>query len=207
MARRGSVGLARGVGPRRLRSHHTGRNLAVSPSEVRPLNLMLVVARILHVVLGATWVGFATFAAFFVVPAIQDVGPDGGKVMAALQRRGLLIVLPVIAIVTILSGIWLYWRASVGFQAEYSRSTVGMTYGVGGFLALVAYVIGLAVVRPAMARSAALSQTLSAATSEAERSQRLAEIGRIRAKGALGGKWVAILLIVATGAMAIARYV
>jgi uncharacterized membrane protein len=38
--------------------------------------------RFLHVFAGALWLGMAIFSAFFLMPAIKEVGPDGGKVMA-----------------------------------------------------------------------------------------------------------------------------
>ncbi len=47
-----------------------------------------LLVRFLHVLAGAIWVGMATFSAFFLMPAMKEVGPDGAKVMAALERRG-----------------------------------------------------------------------------------------------------------------------
>src|ERR687891_465683 len=49
----------------------------------------LILLRLVHVVFGALWVGMVVFTTFFLAPAVQDTGPDGGKVMAALQRRGI----------------------------------------------------------------------------------------------------------------------
>ena len=51
------------------------------------MELLLLVLRLVHVVGGILWVGFAVFVPFYLAPAIAEVGPDGGKVMAALQRR------------------------------------------------------------------------------------------------------------------------
>jgi hypothetical protein len=167
---------------------------------------ILLLFRLAHIVLAAIWVGMAVFAAFFLAPALGDVGPDGGKVMAALQRRGMMTFLPIVAIVTLISGIWLYWKASLGFSPEYSRSGPGIGYAIGAVASLVAYGLGIGLVRPAMTRTIGLAQSAAQATSDAERSQLQAEIGRLRARGATVSRWVGLLLIVATGAMAIARY-
>ena len=70
----------------------------------------LPTVRFLHVFAGALWVGMAIFSAFFLMPAMKEVGPDGGKVMAALERRGLVAFIPIVVSISILSGLWLYWR-------------------------------------------------------------------------------------------------
>jgi hypothetical protein len=170
------------------------------------VDLLTVVLRLVHIVAGAVWVGIAVFVAFFLGPAIQDAGTDGGKVMAALQRRGFMIVLPVLALATILSGVWLYWRASAGFHPDYVSSRPGLTFAVGAVAALAAFALGVTVMRGSMLRAGSLAQALGEATTEAARAERLLEIQRLRARGALAGRWVALLLLVAAAAMAVARY-
>ena len=169
------------------------------------MDLLTVVLRLVHVVLGALWVGTAVFTAVFLAPAMQDAGPDAAKVMGALQRRGFMTVLPILAIATLVSGLWLYWRASAGFQAAYVTSPVGLGFGVGGTLAIVAYAFGMIVTRPAMLRSVALAQTLGTASDD-ERRKIAAEVQRLRARGTAGGRVVAVLLTAAVAAMAVARY-
>src|ERR687891_2534230 len=99
----------------------------------------LILLRLVHVVFGALWVGMVVFTTFFLAPAVQDTGPDGGKVMAALQRRGIMTAMPIFALGTLLSGIWLYWRLSGGFQAGYLTSPSGLPFGLGGAAGLLAY--------------------------------------------------------------------
>ena len=48
------------------------------------MNWLQIILRFVHIGAGATWVGMMTFATFFLAPALGDVGPEGGKVMAAL---------------------------------------------------------------------------------------------------------------------------
>ncbi len=68
-----------------------------------------------------------------------------------------------------------------------------MTLLIGAAAALVAFLLGVVVMRPAMARVAVSTDQ--------------AEIQRLRARGAAVGRVVALLLIVAAAAMAVARYV
>lgn len=167
---------------------------------------LLLLLRLIHVGFGALWVGMAVFTGLFLTPAIQDVGPDGGKVMAALQRRGIMTVLPVLALGTLLSGAWLYWRASVGLDSRFATSGIGLAFGIGGAVSLVAYVVGISVMRPSMMKAVALSQPAGPDTSESERQRRLAEAQRLRQRAAAAGRLVAGLLLVALAAMAVARY-
>lgn len=169
------------------------------------MDVLLVVVRLAHVVFGAIWVGMVVFTAVFLTPAIQEAGPDGAKVMGALQRRGIMTVLPILAVGTLISGIWLYWRLSGGLQPAYVTSPGGLAFGLGGVASLVAYAIGIAVMRPAMLRAVALGQAAAGAPPE-ERQRLVAEIQRLRMRGAAAGRWVAGLLFATIAAMAVARY-
>jgi uncharacterized membrane protein len=170
------------------------------------VNLLLLVMRLLHVVLGAFWVGTMLFVTFFLFPAIRDAGPDGAKIAAGVNRRGFLVVMPVVAGLTILSGLWLYWRLSGGFQPTFMHSGTGITFGLGAAAAIAAYVIGVAVVRPAMTRATALAESAAKAPA-AERDAHLLAAQGLRARAASAGQIVAVLLLLAVAAMALARYV
>jgi len=170
------------------------------------VDVLVVALRLVHVVCGALWVGMAVFTAFFMVPAIQDAGPDGGKVMAALQRRGIMTVLPALALGTLVSGVWLYLRAAAGMHAAFAASPTGMAFGLGGLASIVAYALGIAVMRPSMMRVVTLGQRLGGLTDAGERERVMAEISRLRGRGVSAGRAVGGLLIFAVGAMGVARY-
>lgn len=170
------------------------------------MDVLLVVLRLVHVVFGTIWVGMAVFASMFLGPAIQDAGPEGGKVMAALQRRGVMTVLPVLGLGTLISGLWLYWRMSAGLHPGVITSRVGLAFGLGGLAAVLAFALGVAVGRPAMMRAGMLAQAAQAGASEAERAGLMAEAGRLRARSMAAGRAAAWLLILAAAAMSVARY-
>lgn len=165
----------------------------------------MLLLRILHIVLGAVWVGMFVFMTFFLGPALQESGPAGGPVMGAIQKRGIMVVLPVIALLTLISGFWMFLRVSGG-DGDFMRSRAGMALGTGGVLALVAFIIGFTVTRPAMIRTAALMQSLGPSTPEAERATVMAQVGRLRARSASVGRVIAVLLLAALMLMAVARY-
>jgi hypothetical protein len=84
-------------------------------------------------------------------------------------------------------------------------SPAGATYLLGGIVAIVAFTVGVSVVRPAMLRAAELTQT-GVSAAPPERAAALAEAQSLRAKAETAGQWAAWLLVVATIAMAVARY-
>jgi hypothetical protein len=167
---------------------------------------LVIVLRLVHVVAGAIWVGMVVFATFFLMPAVQEVGPDGGKVMAAVQRRGLMTVMPILALAALISGIWLYVRAAAGMHAEFARSPVGMAFGLGGLAAIVAWVLGMAVLRPSMLKAMALGQSLGPSANAEERQRVMAEAQRLRTRAAAASRATAYLLLFSVAAMAVARY-
>ena len=166
---------------------------------------MLIILRLLHIVGGVLWVGMFFLMMIFIMPAIQEAGPAGGTIVQGLQRRKLLVVMPVTAIVTLLSGLWLFWVVSRGFDPTYMRSPMGRMLGVGAASAIIAFVVGIAIYRPAMMRAAALAEQLSKA-SEAERTAGTSELARLRARTKLSGHAILGLLFLAVAAMSVARY-
>lgn len=167
---------------------------------------LLIVLRFVHVVFGAVWVGMMVFNSFYLMPAVQEVGPDAGKVMAAVQRRGIMTVMPLLAAGALISGIWLYIRAGAGMPGEFGRSPVGMAYALGGLAAIVAYIVGMAVARPSIMKAMTLGQSLGPSASAEERQRVMGQAQRLRARGAGASRAAAYLLLFAVAAMAVARY-
>jgi uncharacterized membrane protein len=152
---------------------------------------------VLHIAMGVFWAGTMMFNAAFLMPAFRDAGPDGAKVAAALARRRFLDIMPWIAALTIVSGIWLFWFDSVGFRPPFMRSRMGISLAVGALAAVIAFILGVAVMRPAMNKAMRLGQDPA--------QQAAAQALRVRA-GILG-RVIAALLGIAVAGMAVARYI
>src|SRR5207249_11209037 len=116
----------------------------------------MLVLRFAHVFFGALWVGMMAFQTFFLMPALAEVGPESGKFMAALMRRRLPVILPIVALITLVSGFWLFQRVSGGAQAGLMRKPMGLALGCGGLAGLIALLLVTAVMRAAMMHSTAL---------------------------------------------------
>ena len=168
---------------------------------------MIYVLRLVHVLAGVFWVGAALFTAFFLAPSLRAAGPAAGPVMQQIApvRRLPLYMITGMAL-TILSGISLYWRASGGFSNGWMGTGPGMAFGTGGALAILAGLIGVTVASPAARRSGALAAAMGKAGGPPSAEQ-AAEMQRLQRRMALGMTLVAWLLLLATAAMAVARYI
>jgi hypothetical protein len=168
---------------------------------------LIIILRLIHVVAGALWVGMAAFTTYYLQPALQEVGPDGGKVMAAIQRRGIMTVMPILAVATLLSGLWLYLRAAAGQHASFAQSGPGMAFGIGGLAAIAGWLTGMFVMRPAMMKAVALAQSLGSSATPEERQRVGAAAEQLRRRATVAGKAMTHLLFLAIAAMAVARYI
>jgi len=170
------------------------------------MNLFMVVLRLIHIGAGVFWAGGAIIVARFVIPSVQDAGPEGGKVVQALQKRGLMTALPAAAVLSMVAGLILYWRDSAGSASAFSQSPSGIALSLGAAVSIVAFVIGITIMRPSTMKAGALAQTLPELTDPAARTARQAEIQGLRTRAARAANWVAGLLGLAVAAMAVARY-
>lgn len=169
------------------------------------MSLLFLAMRLVHILCGVFWAGTLIFMAVFLTPALRDAGPGGAPVVLGLQRRRLLDIMPLVAGLTVLSGLWLLWRVSGGFQPAFFRTGNGRAISLGAATALLAFGIGVWVMRPAMAGAMRIAQTAAAAP-PTNRDAQLAAALVLRRRAAAAGRIVAILLAITVMAMALARY-
>ncbi|HEY7288826.1 MAG TPA: hypothetical protein VH583_03240 [Vicinamibacterales bacterium] len=169
--------------------------------------LVFLSIRVLHVLLAGTWIGVAVFVAMFLAPVVDDLGPAGGSVMVGLARRGMTTFVPIVAGMTILSGVWLYWRFTGGFDPAISRTPSGLAFGVGGAFGLMAAIIGGAVINRGGKRLMTLAAQTSTMRDGPEKAALLVTIAALRRQVAFAGRVVVVLLTITLTLMAIGHYV
>jgi hypothetical protein len=106
---------------------------------------LLYVLRIVHVVGAVFWAGGVLYSTHFVEPALRECGTEGSRVEQAIRRRHAGDAVLFMGLLTLLSGLWLYLRWLGG--AHHGASGPQIWFGVGGLLALAAFVIELVVRR------------------------------------------------------------
>lgn len=166
----------------------------------------LIVLRLLHVVGGVVWVGGVCLMQFVLLPASAEAGPGAAPVMVAVPRQRLFRWLPWIAVVTMLAGLRLLWIASGGFTTNWFFTWAGHTYAVGGLLAIIGFTIAILVSRPSAMRAGQLVAQLATAADDATRGRLQGEIAAARGRASRFGGLSTLLLLGATVAMAVARY-
>ncbi len=164
---------------------------------------VIAILRVVHIVLGAFWLGAAIAVGFFLLPAARATGLNNAQFAA--QFTAIKRVVPAMAVsgaMTVLAGFALY----AGIWAGTGFSGPAVWYANGGHFAIVAILLAIFVVRPAANKLGALASTLTSQGSPPTAEQ---DHERERLMSRL--VWVtrvnALLLLVAIGFMAIGRYV
>ena len=122
----------------------------------------LIILRIVHVGSAMSWFGGAIIAAFFLQPTAAALGQAGQPFMEYLMRRRRMgVFFPIVATLTILSGLALYWRDSGGFQLAWISSPTGLAFTIGGLAAIAAFVGGFLLIGPGIAEQTAVQKELA----------------------------------------------
>ena len=167
---------------------------------------LLIFLRLLHIVLGVFWVGAVAFVAFMLIPAVRESGPAGGAVMQRLMDHKMNLWLMAASILTVLSGLALYWHDSAGFSSTaWLASGPGRTFGLGAVLAFVGIGVGMGVNSRAAQQLGDLMAKIQGA-GRPPSPEETATIQRLQDRLAKGAVIAAVLLLLATAAMAVARY-
>lgn len=164
----------------------------------------LLLLRLIHVLGGIFWIGSGIFTTFFLLPAMASTGPAAGQIVANLTKRRLYTILPIVAVLTMLSGLRLMMITSGGFSSSYFASRSGMTFSVAAVAAVLGFALSLVIARPAAVRMGALSQQAAADPANGPRLQ--AEIAALQRKLKSSSMVAMSLLIFAAAGMAVARY-
>ncbi len=170
------------------------------------MNAEFLVLRLVHILGGIFWVGSFMYVSFFLMPALASSPALAGQLMAGLQKRRLMTVLPIVALLTILSGIRLLWIVSVGFSDAYLSTPTGRTFSAAAGAAILAFLLSLLVSRPGFVRIGKLGATLATATDEAARQRIAGEMKRLSRRVTISNGIVSASLLLAAAGMAIARY-
>lgn len=161
--------------------------------------------RVLHVLFAALWVGSAAFLTLYVTPAIRAIGPRGAPVMAELMRRRMGGFIAAAAVLTVLSGLWMYWIFTNGFDGTIVGHGAGLALGIGGLCGIIAAVIGGAVIGRAAERAGALSQQMAQMPESGERDAVVQTVAALQRRVATFSRLAVVLLVAALVAMTIAH--
>ena len=165
-----------------------------------------VVLRLIHVLGGIFWLGAAVTMFLFLQPTARATAPESQRFMLYLLRnRRFSEVVLAAALLTGVAGAILFWRDTSGLRLALITQPQGLGFTVGGVAGGIALLLFLFVGYPAGRRMIAIGSRL-----EAERRPPNEDEQRTlaAAQSVLSrvGATVLVLLVIAAGAMATARY-
>jgi uncharacterized membrane protein len=164
----------------------------------------LLVLRLIHILGGIFWVGSGLFTSLFLFPVLSQSGPAASQILAGLQRRRFMTILPINAIITMLAGVRLMQITSGGFSRAYFASPMGKTYALAAIAAILSFLVGVIIGRPGALRMTRLTQM--AASGEQDREKLAAEMRAVQRRVAIAATVAMVLLLLSAAGMAIARY-
>jgi hypothetical protein len=127
--------------------------------------------------------------------------------MGTLEKRGFNNVMAAFAGTTVLSGVWLYWRFTGGFDPTVIHSHAGMAFGVGGLAGLTALIIGGSVVGRGSKRIVALGGQAAGMPEGPDRAAILHTMNQLRERTASASRVLVVLLTIALVLMTLAHYI
>jgi uncharacterized membrane protein len=164
-------------------------------------------ARLIHVVCGVAWAGALVFITVILLPALRGAGPAGGTVMDQVVRvRRLPLVLMALAILTVLSGLSLFYLDVHAFGEAWVHSGPGRTFSLGAALAIAGMIVGMSVSNPTARKLGALTSSIKSGGGPPSSEQAM-ELGRLQNRLVTAGTIVMCLVMLAAACMGVARYV
>lgn len=157
---------------------------------------LLLLARVLHVLGGVIWAGSMFALSFAIIPIGARHAEEGAGRWTGLAAQKLGPASGISALITVLSGIYLFATLHSG-----DTSAGGVVLASGAIAAVLSFVVGVLIGRPAGMRMAKLQSQASSLSSEAR--AQLASLGR---RAALSSRVSGILLGLAVLSMAVFRY-
>lgn len=155
--------------------------------------LLYLLARFAHILMAAIWVGVVAFLVFFLLPALKDTGGGGGPVMTALVRRRLTAFNAVLGGMTVVTGLWLYWRFTGGFDPALAGSMPARVFGTGAIAGMLALILDGALLGKNLKKMSGAGAPM--------------EVAAAHARAARYAKVVLVLQAIALATMAVAHYV
>ena len=166
----------------------------------------LIILRLLHIFSGVFWAGGVFYLAYFIFPAVNAMGPDGGKFMQQLSRtKKMPVLMSTLGLISVLTGFRLMMIMSGNFQATWFQTGFGMGITLGMVAALGAFGIGIGLNKPRAAKMAQISAAVAASGGPPTPEQQQ-ELILLKGKLEKGVKIMAWHLLAAVLLMATARY-
>ena len=165
--------------------------------------IYIALLRLVHIICGVFWVGGDLVYFGFIEPVARKLGPESAKFMEFLMaRQKLPVALSWTSRLTVLSGALLFLRDSDMFRSAWMTSTIGIGFGIGAVLGIVAVSLGEFVLGPTANRMGVVGASIQGAPTP----EQAAELNTLGARMTKVGLIEMVLSVGALAVMATARY-
>lgn len=169
--------------------------------------LIFLSLRVLHVLLAAIWIGSTVFVTVLLMPAVESAGAAGGEVMTRIVRGGIVKYMAILGGTTAVTGIYLYWRLTGGFDPVVSASRMGMVYGIGSVAGILAVIIGGSVVSRSAVKNVEVMEQAARMPDGPAKDALLRQAAALRQRMKTSGNVVIALQAIALVLMALGHYI
>ena len=170
------------------------------------MDIYMAVLRIVHIFGGVFWVGTAWMTAGFLLPTAEAIGSDAEKFMTYINvKRRYPTFIAIAAGFNLLAGVLLYWHDSSGLQLSWITTPTGLGESFGALCAIVGFILGFRVVKPAIEEFGRIGHEMHAAGKPPSADQ-LANLRQVQTRLDRSERIVAVVLGLALLGMATARY-
>jgi len=139
------------------------------------------------------------------LPSIEASGPSGGVVMTRVTPR-MSVYFGALSGITVLTGIYLLWRFTGGFDPAVLVTRAGWAFSVGGTAGILAAIVG-GVVGKTTATLITAGASLASATEGPARNALMRQVAALRQRLKALGRAVIVLQAIALILMALGHYV
>jgi uncharacterized membrane protein len=161
----------------------------------------------IHVLAGTFWLGTMLFTSAFLMPSLGVAGPAGGQIMKHIvQVRHLPAYMTTSVMLSLATGLTLFWQLSGGFALAWLTSLQGLVLTLGAVAAVAMAVVGAAVNGPTADKLGKIGAAVQAG-GKPPSSEQAAEMRRLQHRLAHATSMAALTLALAVIAMVAWRYV
>lgn len=168
----------------------------------------MLVFRFFHIVAGILWVGSTFLFVAIIGPSAAEVGPSAGPLLTvAVKKRKVVKIITGLGFVNVLAG-WALWLRNLdlyGSLGDWVSSRFGLVLTIGGVLATITLFVGMIGVGFRVERLVDLGAEVAASGGPPTAEQEM-RLGRLTKELERHGKIDLTLLVLASIAMATARY-
>ncbi len=168
------------------------------------MDLLIILARIVHIFSAVLWAGGGLLYFLFIEPAIDKTMPASQKFTSAFMGK-FSPFMGLVSMTTVLAGVVLFWHDSAGLQLSWISTPTGLGFSLGATVGIATAMLGLFGIKPRAERLGLIGAQIEM-QGRPPTTDQLAQVGALTGALKRIGRVDFIMLTLALLFMATARY-